>query len=416
MKTRTLLAGLLLLVSKSWFGQVNFASSLTACYALDGNANDPINILNGNISAVTPTVDRANTPNAAMSFSGDPSSYILLPNNPLLKPAGVSLSAWVKTNVTDSTQVLIFTNNGCSMYQEAYQLALNNIGTGQYRLQATKSTSNCVMAGQINVNSTATLVPNTWYHVGAYIGADSIKVYVNGALNGYTANANPIQYNPGAKIYLGGTALAQNNPFNGSMDNVRFYQRKLNGAEFAAIYNQDPICLQGLLPVASFSYAPANICLNDVVTLTDLSVNTPTAWAWQMTGGTPSVSAVNNPTVSYSVGGSFTISLVASNSWGASNTYTQAINVQICTGIEQNVLAASTRFFPNPAKDQLDMENNGAETILVKITDVYGKELVSKNCEANTSVKLNIDALSPGIYFISCKSGNNSVTKKFVKD
>ena len=82
--------------------QVNLTSSLTACYALDGNTNEPINNLTGTLSAVTPTVNRLSQANSAMAFNGTPSSFIQLPNNPLLKANAVSFSAWAKTNSTNT--------------------------------------------------------------------------------------------------------------------------------------------------------------------------------------------------------------------------------------------------------------------------------------------------------------------------
>jgi len=47
------------------FSQASLSTSLTACYALDGNANDPISSLTGTLSAVTPTVNRFSQPNTA---------------------------------------------------------------------------------------------------------------------------------------------------------------------------------------------------------------------------------------------------------------------------------------------------------------------------------------------------------------
>lgn len=69
---------------------------------------------------------------------------------------------------------------------------------------------------------------------------------------------------------------------------------------------------------ASFSVSTTQPCTNQQITLNDLSTNTPTAWAWQMTGGTPSISSITNPTVSYSTPGTYTISLITTNSAGSS--------------------------------------------------------------------------------------------------
>jgi|GEM_PF-5416730 len=73
--------------------QVNLSSSLAACYSVDGNANDPVNGLNGLLSSSTPTVDRNNSANSAYRFLGNSSSYVELPNSLLLKANAVSFSA-----------------------------------------------------------------------------------------------------------------------------------------------------------------------------------------------------------------------------------------------------------------------------------------------------------------------------------
>src|SRR5688500_16808346 len=80
-------------------GQVNLSSSLTACYNLNANANDPINSLNGMLSNVSSTIDRFNNTGSALSFSGTNSSMVLLPNSSLIKPStDVTVSGWYKVN------------------------------------------------------------------------------------------------------------------------------------------------------------------------------------------------------------------------------------------------------------------------------------------------------------------------------
>jgi PKD repeat protein len=80
-------------------------------------------------------------------------------------------------------------------------------------------------------------------------------------------------------------------------------------------------------PTASFSYAAASLCSGQNIYFSDMSTNAPTAWSWTLTGATPSVSSVKNPTVSYASGGTYTITLVSSNSIGSSSPVSQVITV-----------------------------------------------------------------------------------------
>ena len=218
------------------------STSLTACYALNGTGSEPINNLTGTLSAVTPTVDRFNNANSAMYFNGTTTSYIELPNSPLIKPNAISFSGWVKLN-TLSSQIIVFAHNGCVNYHEGYQIALSNLGPGVSRFQIAKANNLCSPASKFYFSGTTSVVAQTWYHIGFYIGPDSLKLYVNGNLDGTMSNSNPITYNAAAKIYLGGTNLGFNLPLAGTMDNVRFYNRKLSGSEFNQLYTSDPACV-----------------------------------------------------------------------------------------------------------------------------------------------------------------------------
>jgi hypothetical protein len=339
------------------FSQNSLSTSLTACYALNGNLNEPINNLTGTLSAVTPTIDRFNNANSAYRFAGNIGSYIELPNNPLIKPNAISFSAWVKTNVTNLSQYVVFTNNTCNSFYEGYVCAFVNIGANAYRFQAVKSNNTCSGGGQIVLNgNTNTITANNWYHVGFYMGPDSIKLYLNGVLDGGIANSNPINYNPIKNVYLGGTNMSPNLPFNGSMDNIRFYNRKLSGTEFNQLYTQDPSCISqaiGLAPVVSFSVSAINVCAGNSINMTDVSSNNPTAWNWQIPGANPPSASVSNPTISFPTPGNYIISLISSNNVGASNTGTQSIvvlpipnviaianNTAVCLGQSTNLFAS----------------------------------------------------------------------------
>lgn len=80
-------------------------------------------------------------------------------------------------------------------------------------------------------------------------------------------------------------------------------------------------------PNAFFSTSTSSLCINTSAILSDQSSNTPAAWSWTLTGATPSVSSVKNPTVSYSATGIYSVSLTSSNINGMSTVYTNTIAV-----------------------------------------------------------------------------------------
>ncbi len=70
-------------------------------------------------------------------------------------------------------------------------------------------------------------------------------------------------------------------------------------------------------PVAAFTGTPTSVCAGGTVAFTDQSTNTPTSWLWAFPGGTPASSTLQNPTVTYSVAGSYSVTLTATNASGS---------------------------------------------------------------------------------------------------
>ena len=105
------------------------------------------------------------------------------------------------------------------------------------------------------------------------------------------------------------------------------------------------------VPVAAFTSSGSSACVGQTITLTDNSTNTPTSWTWTMTGGTPATSNSQNPTVSYSAAGTYSITLVSKNAGGSSTPVTKAVTINalpnvaststtICSGNSANLTAS----------------------------------------------------------------------------
>ena len=86
-------------------------------------------------------------------------------------------------------------------------------------------------------------------------------------------------------------------------------------------------------PVADFSGTPTTVSVGNSVQFTDLSANNPTLWAWTFTGGTPTSSTDQNPSVTYDTEGTYEVSLTATNDVGSD---TKTVNEYI------TVVAGST--------------------------------------------------------------------------
>jgi PKD repeat protein len=70
-------------------------------------------------------------------------------------------------------------------------------------------------------------------------------------------------------------------------------------------------------PIVSFDADKLSIVSGDTVQFSDRSLNVPTAWNWSFPGGKPATSAVQNPKVMYDSPGTYDVTLIVSNSYGA---------------------------------------------------------------------------------------------------
>lgn len=222
----------------------NLQNGLQACYPLDCDVNNYASTggaLNGTpvgVNCVSGLVGNC------YEFTGSTGSYIQLPNNSLIKPTNaISFSGWVRFDINNAGQYIVFAQNACSAWFEGYALGTSYSG-GNMRLSICKSTGPTPGCGTQHIITGGTnLAINTWYHVGFYAGTDSLKLFLNGAPEGTPIVSTTAFNYANTNVYLGGTNSGiYNAPLDGLMDNVRFYNRKLSNSEFAQLYNLNPSC------------------------------------------------------------------------------------------------------------------------------------------------------------------------------
>lgn len=127
-------------------------------------------------------------------------------------------------------------------------------------------------------------------------------------------------------------------------------------------------------PVANFKSNKQVACVGDAVNFTDLSnVGTPTNWSWVLAGATPSVSSVQNPTVTYNSPGIHQVQLIASNSVGNSvpeiktgyiTVLPTGISTPISEGFESATIPNNQWFTRNTATNNINwvQTSNAAAT------------------------------------------------------
>jgi hypothetical protein len=259
MKTISIITALLFIVKANCTQSQNLLVGLQGCYPLDNSAVNMAatgSALNGTPVNVTGATDRFGNANGAYAFSGTAPCYVSLPHDLRLKSTAVSFSGWVKFNNVNTSQFIAFTQNTCVNYFEGYSFFASKSGSN-FKLALVKSGNACSPSTQQVVSANTNLSANVWYHVGFYAGNDSLKIFLNGV-----SDATPVpslvsfSYGTG-NVFLGGTNIAPYYlPIDGSMDEVRFYNRKLSNTEFYQLYATVPPCsysltdgLQGCYPL-----------------------------------------------------------------------------------------------------------------------------------------------------------------------
>jgi len=167
------------------------------------------------------------------------------------------------------------------------------------------------------------------------------------------------------------------------------------------------------VPMVYFTADTTLIFKGDSIHFTDLSENNPSGWEWEFEGGIPEISTEQNPVVIYNVSGYYDVTLNVSNIYGSDSlTISDYITVDSQTGmIPHNNIQAG--IYPIPAQDKLCISSSN-NIKSVDILDISGQVIRNQKCNSR-QLKINIQDLPDGIYFIRLYSGDTEVTKKIIK-
>ena len=205
----------------------------------DGDANDLAGTDNGVLQGGA-TASAVGFVGSAFSFDGT-SSSVQVPDSPTLRPANLTIEAWVQFSSLDSTasggsapgdQYLVFKQNSRYGNFEGFDLSKTRVADGDvFRFLITSAT-----AQSAQVNSTTLLATGVWYHVAAVRGANFTQLYVNGYLESQT-NVDFAQDYGAWPLWFGTSGQSYwDHKLNGLLDEVSLYDRALSSNEVAAIY------------------------------------------------------------------------------------------------------------------------------------------------------------------------------------
>ena len=222
----------------------------TAIYAFEGNAQDGSGSGNhGTANALGYVAGKVGS--QAAQFNGT-SSYVLIPRS---IQDDFTVAMWVKTTDTAGSAGAQWWNGKGLVDGEVggggadWGTAIVN---GKFVLGVGSSGGDTTLASSVNIND------GTWHHVAATRNNTSgtMAVYVDGVLRG-TGTGPTGSRNWPANLRIGSLQTG-NNFLNGTLDDVRLYNRILTPVEITAIIGTPPAAPTGLVATAG----DANVMLS----------------------------------------------------------------------------------------------------------------------------------------------------------
>ena len=210
---------------------IELQRGLVGWWKLDGNTVDSTPYTNnGTISGgVTPTTDREGASSKAMAFDGT-SGFINVPDAAPLDPtAAITVSAWVKAGSLSAFTGIVSKDISGAISNPPYVLETTGSGNQiSFAVDNAANTNHQISSGSLTVG--------TWYLITGTLDGTNMNLYVNGSFVTSTAQTDVAATTGSLKIGQQKTGFSRF--FNGSVDDVRIYNRALPAAEITALYQQ----------------------------------------------------------------------------------------------------------------------------------------------------------------------------------
>ena len=253
----------------------------------DGNANDIVCTNHGTLQGGA-SASGAGVVGSAFTFDGT-NGYVQIPNCPMLRPANLTIEAWVRFSSLDSPasgnspagqQYLVFREGAHYDYFAGFALKKARTAKGDVFEFEVDSADGQV----VKVASQTLVATGVWYHVAGARGTNYLRLHVNGQLEGQT-NVTFAQSYGDYPLYFGTTAQPTwDHKLAGALDEVSFYNRALEPAEVAVIYaagSQGKSRVQGILaqPSSQLAYWGGSASFTSAA-----SGSMPLSYQWQKDG------------------------------------------------------------------------------------------------------------------------------------
>ena len=294
---------LALLVSSSIQAQVPSyvpIDGLVGYWPFNGNANDESG--NGNdglVNGATLTEDRFGNLNKAFAFVSANNQSIEIGDLDLI--SNYTISSWYKISTIGGYQNIV-SKYGAS---GGYAVIFNPNGILYAHTNSGTSSGNVC-------NSSYSESSNSWHMVSVTLDAGIFTFYVDGIIYGACTGMNYSLSND-ATTYFGRQSFGTSENFNGSLDDIGFWNRALTEDEIQDLYtgcNAAPTTIAG--SVNPFTLTSSDYACNN---------NPGSTYEWTITNGVITAGqGTSNVTVLWGEEGAGTLTVVETNTEGCSGT------------------------------------------------------------------------------------------------
>jgi hypothetical protein len=213
---------------------------LVASWPAEENANSMVGSNNGILSASGVTFVQGKV---GMGFRLDGTNgYVKVPDAPDLKPANVTVEAWVwldpGTPPDHGGEAIIFKKNTWSAWFEGYSLVKDHVANSDGTYTDRFGFVVSCHGKQVALHSATVAQRGVWYHVaGTYDGSKS-TLWVNGVAENSATPEFALDYGSDP-VYIGttGTWAPYLCMFAGIIDQPTIYNRALSADEIKQIYD-----------------------------------------------------------------------------------------------------------------------------------------------------------------------------------
>jgi hypothetical protein len=214
---------------------------LVAYYPFSGNADNAVsNVNHGTVNGATLTADRFGNPNSAYYFDGT-GDHIVMSNTSGLDNDTYTYSCWVNAKVLPGLGASgLIMDLGSSSFAGGTRSQLISINNAYSNTTGWRVTSGNTDGSLVGFQNDILPYQGIWYHIVLTRSADLLQLYVNNGLvkSLSISNTTPV-YDTPTNIYIGTRAQQSLNQFfNGTIDELRIYNRALSQAEIKALYSE----------------------------------------------------------------------------------------------------------------------------------------------------------------------------------